>query len=148
MTEQLPKEKRDQIVDEWIAALRSGEYQQGQHALAGPDRNGVMRYCCLGVLCEVMLKHIQLEVDDSNAHKMYGEEKAWETLPAEVTDAMSMDGCGRFCWFDKSAHINGKSDLAELNDELDLTFSEIADVIEERRDYLVGRSELEKPEEI
>ena len=34
----------------WIAALRSGEYQQGQYALRTPDN----KFCCLGVLCDVV----------------------------------------------------------------------------------------------
>ena len=33
----------------WVAALRSGEYKQGQGLL-----NNNERMCCLGVLCEVM----------------------------------------------------------------------------------------------
>jgi len=33
----------------WLAALRSGEYTQGQRWL---KRGG--RYCCLGVLCDIM----------------------------------------------------------------------------------------------
>lgn len=31
----------------WLAALRSGEYRQGQHDLLDSDGNA----CCLGVLC-------------------------------------------------------------------------------------------------
>ena len=36
------------VFDEWLAALRSGEYEQGQShpAWAG-------KYCCLGVLCDL-----------------------------------------------------------------------------------------------
>jgi hypothetical protein len=33
----------------WIAALRSGHYEQGQELLRSGDN-----YCCLGVFCEVM----------------------------------------------------------------------------------------------
>jgi hypothetical protein len=35
------------------AALRSGEYQQGQGRLVTIDPSGVYQYCCLGVACEV-----------------------------------------------------------------------------------------------
>ncbi len=38
-----------EIKQQWVEALRSGEYQQGKSAL----RQG-NAYCCLGVLCEVM----------------------------------------------------------------------------------------------
>jgi len=33
----------------WLAALRSGEYEQGQRKLRKNDK-----YCCLGVLCDIM----------------------------------------------------------------------------------------------
>ena len=32
----------------WVAALRSGKYEQGKEALRNGDK-----YCCLGVLCEI-----------------------------------------------------------------------------------------------
>lgn len=37
---------------EWTAALRSGEYRQGRRRLVTADGG----YCCLGVLCEAVLK--------------------------------------------------------------------------------------------
>jgi len=37
-----------------VAALRSGDYQQGHDALA-PIRAGVQAYCCLGVACELVI---------------------------------------------------------------------------------------------
>jgi hypothetical protein len=33
----------------WVAALRSGNYEQGYHLLKYDNR-----YCCLGVFCEIM----------------------------------------------------------------------------------------------
>jgi hypothetical protein len=40
------------IKQAWLAALRSGEYQQGQRALHTTDG----RFCCLGVLCDLHAK--------------------------------------------------------------------------------------------
>jgi hypothetical protein len=37
-------------LNEWVAALRSGEYQQGSDLLHNQVKN---QYCCLGVLCKV-----------------------------------------------------------------------------------------------
>lgn len=37
----------------WIAALRSGKYKQGQAALCVEDECGARRYCCLGVLAQL-----------------------------------------------------------------------------------------------
>lgn len=37
--------------EKWVAALRSGKYNQGKHELySGEDENS---YCCLGVACRV-----------------------------------------------------------------------------------------------
>lgn len=36
------------LIEEWVDALRSGEYDQHQHALR--DENS---FCCLGVLCDL-----------------------------------------------------------------------------------------------
>lgn len=39
------------IKRKWIKALRSGEYAQGEGNLkCGPNLDGEMEYCCLGVL--------------------------------------------------------------------------------------------------
>lgn len=38
----------EQVKAKWVAALRSGEFQQGKHALRSNEG-----YCCLGVLCEL-----------------------------------------------------------------------------------------------
>jgi hypothetical protein len=40
---------KKEIRDKWLAALRSGEYEQ----TTGILRNTTPAYCCLGVLCEV-----------------------------------------------------------------------------------------------
>lgn len=37
----------------WLAALRSGEYVQGQGRLRRHDADGTTYHCCLGVLCEL-----------------------------------------------------------------------------------------------
>ena len=37
------------IKSKWVAALRSGKYKQGQGKLRVNDR-----YCCLGVLCDIV----------------------------------------------------------------------------------------------
>lgn len=42
---------KKEILERWIAALRSGEYKQGRQQLYNGDG-----YCCLGVLCELAVK--------------------------------------------------------------------------------------------
>lgn len=47
-----PKKKMNpEVKAKWVAALRSGEYQQGTGALKSDDK-----YCCLGVLCDIFAK--------------------------------------------------------------------------------------------
>lgn len=47
------------VIEEWVEALESGEYEQGRAALRVPGRfaGNADRYCCLGVLCEIAVKH-------------------------------------------------------------------------------------------
>lgn len=40
---------KKEIAEEWVAALRSGDYQQGQRSLRTHDA----KFCCLGVLCDL-----------------------------------------------------------------------------------------------
>lgn len=42
-------EDQQNNIKEWIAALRSGQYDQGREKLF----NGYNSYCCLGVACEI-----------------------------------------------------------------------------------------------
>lgn len=44
---------KEDIKARWLAALRSGEYVQGKQALRRSDVDGGVRYCCLGVLCDL-----------------------------------------------------------------------------------------------
>ena len=38
---------------QWVAALRSGEYEQGTSWLRR-EKNGTEQFCCLGVLCDLV----------------------------------------------------------------------------------------------
>lgn len=39
---------KQEVADQWIAALRSGKYKQNRASLRCDDR-----FCCLGVLCDL-----------------------------------------------------------------------------------------------
>jgi len=46
-----------ELVTEWIEELRSGRWQQGRSYLAAyDDDRAAWRFCCLGVLCEIMVR--------------------------------------------------------------------------------------------
>lgn len=101
----------------WVAALRSGEYEQGTNAL---NKNGKM--CCLGVACEIAIKYgVSLKIGyycDANIKTYDGETGI---LPSSVRDWL-----GLYARDGESQHA-GK--LTIFNDS-GKTFSEIADIIE------------------
>lgn len=46
---------KPKIKEQWVAALRSGDYKQGKAALRVlKKKDNEVRYCCLGVLCDVL----------------------------------------------------------------------------------------------
>lgn len=111
------KEKR--MIQKWVKALRSGEYSQGRDCL----RNDENKYCCLGVLCDL--------VDNSG----------WTFYPLSLTTTFTFgDGDEREEFPPHEIMVNldlyrpeGElalySYLANLNDS-GSTFHEIAKVIE------------------
>lgn len=42
------------IGEKWVKALRSGKYKQGNGSLIEEDEHGNKKYCCLGVLGEIL----------------------------------------------------------------------------------------------
>lgn len=55
---------KNELLTEWVAALRSGEYAQGRGYLHRIEDN---TYCCLGVVCDLLAKKgiLSTEVDQS-----------------------------------------------------------------------------------
>ena len=125
---------KPEIKQKWTEALRSGKYAQGKHQLYDGAN-----YCCLGVLCELYLEGtgetwVPLNEDTpiSDGYYIDGES---EILPGIVGEWAGVDG-----------GINGsglevviplpesaqtlKVGVISLNDDLDYTFPQIADLIE------------------
>lgn len=117
---------------EWVAALRSGKYEQGRLYL---NRDG--KYCCLGVLCE--LAGVKKDSFASAVHEsgvvtyiFSDEEQLTDFLGTEFMQALGLER-------DTVSELAGMNDGWEedLGDsEIVITdqrsFAEIADVIEER----------------
>ncbi len=91
----------------WIQALRSGEYNQGRNFLSDSDRS---TYCCLGVACVLFGERI-------------GNQQA---LPRKGAGAFQALGD---CEPDV-LYKGRKTGVVTLNDEVQLTFEEIADLLE------------------
>lgn len=107
MTRPIIRRTREQVYRRWIAALRSGEYCQGNGSL----RPGSNEFCCLGVLCDLASKDGGPGWDE-RGHFMG--RKA--VLPEAVARFMN---------------ITEQMDLISLNDR-GQTFHQIADYIESR----------------
>lgn len=143
---------RRSIKNRWVAALRSGEYQQGQGYLCQVTHPNTpeegKRYCCLGVLCDLAVQEGVIpapvftvprvpHLDGVTPHYKYGLFRDGGVLPDEV------------CRWAKISHDSEEYEdptdpeiftpghdalsLTQLNDgdgTNPKTFDEIADLIE------------------
>lgn len=118
-------------ISEWVAALRSGEYQQGRGTLTRILDGGTKQHCCLGVACHVA------------GAQVFGQQKGqtFYNFPLE------RDGAGHAHGFFIGLTLNdlgkaftgpeenyGQSKLYTMNDDEGKTFDEIADFIEANYD--------------
>lgn len=102
----------------WVAALRSGEYQQGREYLKKLDC-GVPHLCCLGVACELFCEH-ETNIE-RKAMKLTCFGSCTQVLPTVVMKWLAIrDNMGAF----------ESTSLIDLNDGLGKNFAEIADIIE------------------
>jgi hypothetical protein len=115
-----------QIKQQWIEALRSGEYSQTQNQLR--DHQG---YCCLGVLCDLYCK-----VNEGSSWEDGGDLFRLETnmgeyefvrLPISISEWAGLH--------DDNPNVEyGEVTVAisDLNDKEQLSFNQIAAIIEEQ----------------
>ena len=108
----------------WVAALRSGDYDQGINCLQFEDH-----YCCLGVACKVYETETGVTLKSekrwpgSKKEKLIGEDL---TPYRDVKEWLGLNTVsGTF-----DSRVQGANSLIDLNDGTGLTFSQIADVIE------------------
>ena len=117
-TKQEQKEHRQ----EWVAALRSGNYKQTQGILRRDDG-----YCCLGVACEISGLAEWKEVSgDSETFYIYLDKN--DRLPSEVS---SYYGIRRYY-----GDYEREKSLTLANDRGD-SFDDIANIIEQEPDGLL-----------
>lgn len=129
-----------EIKAQWTAALRSGEYQQGNGSLS---KNG--KYCCLGVLCDLAVKAGIIKPaekwDEAEADE-YGSTAETYYLPEAVMDWSGVDynpnvDQDKLPEGIKWQHDPASKDdcagasLANLNDG-GTTFAVIADIIDQQ----------------
>lgn len=108
-----------EIKTDWLAALRSGDYRQGQLLLRyRPTYKQKDRYCCLGVLCEVIGEEFTLREEElgSNIKHHYEIEGINSSLSENLLDLVGLNH-------------EEEGRLIDMNDG-NMTFKEIADHIE------------------
>ena len=113
-----------EVKAQWVTALRSGDYKQGQGVLRTAFTDGsVSKFCCLGVLCELAVNAgvIPAPLYDGiyYSYGTYGDKRT-AYLPEAVMKWAGLDGENPMC---------GTGRLATLNDK-DNSFEQIADAIE------------------
>lgn len=137
-----------EVKAKWVSALRSGEYTQTKGFLH--NDNG---FCCLGVLCEIAVADKVIEAPEyTSSHTeipgifVYASSTTIHT-DAEIPGIFVYDDCDTVLpesvetWsgFDDTTNLSYAEDgnvydhsLIYLNDDLGLTFHQIADLIEKQ----------------
>ncbi|HEY6018325.1 MAG TPA: hypothetical protein VIY48_00035 [Candidatus Paceibacterota bacterium] len=125
----------------WIAALESGEYEQGVGYLKAFREGGKPHYCCLGVLCDLAVKagvvgecsEVLSAISDFSFIKF---DRSSAVLPESVMTWAGLHTAeGQFA---ESVEYHGGSwgksanNLANLNDDAGFNFQQIAGVIKKQ----------------
>ena len=112
---------------QWVEALRSGNYKQSRGALCEVGVGGREYFCCLGVLYDIAaVGDWEKDAPETSAwgipfdpDKDAPEDIEWGYLPSWVLRKVGLNQ-------------DQQQGLAILNDDIDSTFSTIADYIEAR----------------
>lgn len=117
------------IAVQWVAALRSGKYDQKQGQLRGEC---LTSFCCLGVLCDL---HAQAYPHDNEKQWDLSKYMDMDDVLPEIVMKWAELRCNDGYLPNGSLHISGYSSLAEANDA-GIKFPEIADFIEKNYETL------------
>lgn len=119
-----------EVMQMWVDALRSGEYQQGVGELRVVWETGDIDYCCLGVLCDLHRRRTNQGEWLEEGYVPWGASKKHvRTLPEPVRRWAEMR--------DGNPDMPEKQmTIAELNDVSELPFTELAELIEQNWEAL------------
>ena len=118
------------VKEAWVKALRSGKYKQARGRL----RNQRGGYCCLGVLCDLSQKELNISWRKCGFNeRQFHFGGAFGTLPASVQKWAFTAKSYAYCDISNPVSKREDTKLSNLNDHLKLTFRQIAKIIE--RDF-------------
>lgn len=134
----MEKKLDPELKAKWLAALRSGEYKQGRYCLS--TDNG---FCCLGVLCDIVKDDVGYEWVPGNVSlKNYFAPKGlYSIIDEDLGDPDDHTASSIFIPSDlKFSFVNSvyldygdtNKTLSGHNDYNDLSFDQIADLIEQQ----------------
>lgn len=111
-----------EVKQKWVAALNSGEYQQGKDVLKTKDN----KFCCLGVLCDLHAKEFNKQWEEGGSVIRHFDYLGnGYLLPEEVVKWAELEY--------KSPYVlenNRHTTLSGLND-LGMPFASIAKLIDD-----------------
>lgn len=127
----------EDLKNKWVAALRSGKYEQGKGFLRRLDEkdSNKEKFCCLGVLCDVFDPELwdrDAESTEEFSSFMFKEPISTANIfyfMKEGSEVLSYDLAKSFGFHEGALSI--QDILTEMNDRDNKSFSEIADWIEE-----------------
>ena len=123
-------EKPTLTLREWVAALRSGEWQQGTGRLCSVGQDGEKRYCCLGVALALQGRLNEEGGDIACTVRLATAMPMADFLVEPVTTTWEVVDGDHFNIRVTSARHDGRlKAVSELNDA-GWSFAEIADAIE------------------
>lgn len=116
---------KKEIKEKWVAALRSGDYEQGSLRL----RTAEDKYCCLGVLTDLYLKETGGEWERDVTTSGWVGAKSSAALAGPVMEWAGLEG-DSFVEVEEEYGFSKINRLSVLNDSKSYDFNKIADIIE------------------
>lgn len=109
----------------WVKALRSGEYKQGMGHLCQASADGTDRFCCLGVLCDIMIpgNWVHGTSDMADRHEAYS------LAPAD-SPHHDMFGVPSASCEEWNLSMDAHEQLVAMNDYKERSFKQIANWID------------------
>ena len=118
--------------NKWTSALESGKYRQCTGTLCKPNDNKKLTYCCLGVLSKVQGRLFKTEHEYIEHEYKFVDGCDSDAVGELDTNNPALQGVGNF---PKGVTVTDdytrytSSDLASCNDDLGLSFKDIAKII-------------------